>query len=319
MSALFAATHPSRTAALVMIGTYARRIRTDDYPWAPTEEQREAFCREILADWGGPVGIHARAPTQAHDPQFRNWWATYLRMGASPASAVALTRMNAQIDVRHILPAVRVPSLVLHRRGDRCLSVEEGRYVASRIPGARFVELPGDDHLPFVGDADRLLDEIERFVVQTRQRSDEGRRLATMLCLRDGLVILFDGPARAIRCGHAMAAAAAARGMLMQIGVHAGECALIDGAAGGLAVEIGRRLAEHAQPGEILVSRTVVDLVAGSGLSFTYRGALPLAEGLHTWQVFASAGGERETPSSIAHDSFRIHEPSADDLLTTVL
>ena len=138
MCSLFAATYPERTEALVMIGTYARRTRTDDYPWAPTPEQREAFCREILEQWGGPVGIEERAPSKAGDPAFRDWWSSYLRMGASPAAAVALTRMNAQIDIRHILPTVRVPTLVVHRTGDRCLRVEEGRYVASLIPDAVF-------------------------------------------------------------------------------------------------------------------------------------------------------------------------------------
>ena len=119
-----------------MIGTYARRLRAPDYPWAPTREQREAFFEEIVDNWGGPVGIDERAPSVANDPAFREWWASYLRMGASPAAALALTRMNAEIDVRHMLPTIRVPTLVLHRTGDRCLLVEEGRYVASLIPGA---------------------------------------------------------------------------------------------------------------------------------------------------------------------------------------
>ena len=113
LCSLFAATYPNRTEALVMIGSYARRTRTPDYPWAPTDADREEFCREILAGWGGPVGIDARAPTMARDPAFRDWWASYLRMGASPAAAVALTRMNARIDIRHVLPTIRVPTLVI--------------------------------------------------------------------------------------------------------------------------------------------------------------------------------------------------------------
>ena len=183
LCSLYAATYPNRTEALVMCGAYAHRTRTSDYPWAPTDDEREAFCREILAHWGGPVGIEVRAPSMAGDPAFREWWATYLRMGASPAAAVALTRMNAQIDIRHVLPTVRVPTLVLHRHGDRCLRVEEGRYVAQCIPDARFVELPGDDHLPFVGDADGLLDEIERFVRQSRRRPG-GSRCLQRFCAR---------------------------------------------------------------------------------------------------------------------------------------
>ncbi len=164
LSALFAATYPEKTAALVMIGTYAKRIRDDNYPWAPTAEAREHFFDEIREHWGGPVGLEERAPSVAADPRFREWWATYLRMGASPGAAVALTKMNAEIDVRHVLSSVRVPTLVLHRTGDLCLKVEEGRYVAELVPGARFVELAGVDHLPFVGDQDAMLDEVEEFL-----------------------------------------------------------------------------------------------------------------------------------------------------------
>ncbi len=152
MSALFAATYPERTAALVMIGAYARRIRDAGYPWGPTPSERDAFLREIQENWGGPVGLEARAPSVAGDPHFREWWAAYLRTSASPAAAVALTRMNGEADIRDVLPAIRVPTLVLHRAGDRCLLAAEGRYLAERIPTARYVELPGDDHLPFVGD-----------------------------------------------------------------------------------------------------------------------------------------------------------------------
>ena len=152
MCSLFAATYPEKTSALVMLGTYAKRVRGEDYPWAPTPEERRHFFEEIRRDWGGPVGLEARAPSVARDPRFREWWATYLRMGASPGAALALTQMNAEIDVRQVLPSVRVPTLVIHRAEDQCLKVEEGRYVAARIPGARYVELPGRDHLPFVGD-----------------------------------------------------------------------------------------------------------------------------------------------------------------------
>ena len=120
--------------------------------------------------WGGPVGIDERAPSVANDPKFRDWWATYLANGASPGAAVALTQMNAEIDVRNVLPSIRVPSLVIHRSDDQCLKVEEGRFVADRIPGAKFVEFPGNDHLPFVGDQDAILDEMEEFLTGVRHR-----------------------------------------------------------------------------------------------------------------------------------------------------
>ena len=347
MCALFAATYPNRTEAVVMIGTYARRTRAADYPWAPTDDEREAFCREMLDRWGGPVGIEDRAPTMANDPTFREWWASYLRMGASPAAAVALTRMNAQIDIRHVLPTVRVPTLVLHRTGDRCLRVEEGRFVASLVPDARFVELPGNDHLPFVGDQDAILREIEDFVGQSRTHSHSHRMLATVLCAtcrgreghRDPTVIetvralvaseaarfgggpvqcdgdhvftVFDGPARAIRCGCAVSAADQRPDAAIRVGLHTGECDLVAGVARGLVADIATRVAELARPGEVLVSRTVVDLVAGSHLHFTDRGSHRLAEGMQ-WRVFAvqrdasdvRTPGDR-TPSSIAAERSR--------------
>ncbi len=325
MCSLFAATHPRQTEALIMIGTYARRLKASDYPWAPTREQREAFFREIVENWGGPVGIGERAPSVAHDPAFRDWWASFLRMGASPAAAIALTRMNSEIDVRHILPTIRVPTLVLHRSGDRCLLVDEGRYVASLIPEARFVELPGDDHLPFVGDQDALLDEIDRFLANARTRTDLDRVLVTLLCgevegnrrsMKTGrtalgrlrpivderaprfggsgvhesggrVVVAFDGPARAIRCACAIAEEARRLRVNARLGLHTGECDIIAGVPHGVAVEIGSRVAGIAHAGEILVTRTVVDLVAGSGLRFADRGTHALVKGETGWRVYA--------------------------------
>src|SRR5882672_8166452 len=181
MCSLFAATYPEKTLALVMIGTYAKRIRDDDYPWAPTPEHRQEFFNEMREQWGGPVGLEERAPSVANDPQFREWWATYLRMGASPGAALALTQMNAEIDVRQVLPSIRVPTLVIHRSEDQCLKVEEGRYVADRIPGAKYVELPGRDHLPFVGDQDAILDEVEEFLTGVRHTLEPDTVLATVL------------------------------------------------------------------------------------------------------------------------------------------
>ena len=291
LCSLYAATYPNRTEALVMCGTYAHRTRTSDYPWAPTDDEREAFCREILAHWGGPVGIEVRAPSMAGDPAFREWWATYLRMGASPAAAVALTRMNAQIDIRHVLPTVRVPTLVLHRHGDRCLRVEEGRYVAQCIPDARFVELPGDDHLPFSWRCRRSARRDRAVCPAIAAPSRREPLLATILCAtpsarlattrhakcnplhdlmqtnaarfggcsvdrtEDSVTALFDGPARAIRCGHAIGGMAAAQGLPLRIGVHTGECDLVAGVGHGLAAQIGSRIAQLAQPGEVLVDR----------------------------------------------------------------
>jgi len=168
LSAMFAATYPERTTGLVMIGAYAKGIRDADYRWGLTEEQRDQFLDRIRREWGEPVGLEERAPSMASVAGFRQWWAAYLRTAASPGAAVTLTRMNSEADIREILPAIRVPTLVIHRTGDQCLRVEEGRYVASRIPGAKFVELPGIDHLPFVGDQDTILDAVEEFLTAAR-------------------------------------------------------------------------------------------------------------------------------------------------------
>jgi pimeloyl-ACP methyl ester carboxylesterase/DNA-binding winged helix-turn-helix (wHTH) protein/class 3 adenylate cyclase len=324
MCSLFAATHPDQTEALIMIGTYARRLRAADYPWAPTRDEREAFFRDIVDHWGGPVGITERAPSRADDPAFREWWASFLRMGASPAAAIALTRMNAEIDVTPILPTIRVPTLVLHRTGDRCLLVEEGRYVAGLIPAARFVELPGDDHLPFVGDQEALLDAIETFLSRTRVPAGRDRVLVTVLCARieethaadrtaaplerlralavdqarrfggggvhaaDGrLTATFDGPARAIRCACAIRDEARRARLAASFALHTGETELVAGIPRGVVVELGSRLAELAAPGDVLVTRTVVDLVAGSGLRFDDRGSHTLRAGLDAWRVYA--------------------------------
>jgi hypothetical protein len=229
--------------------------------------------------------------------------------------------------VRHILPTIRVPTLVLHRTGDRALLVDEGRYVASLIPHARFVELPGDDHLPFVGDQDQLLDEIERFLASSRTRIDTDRALVTILCgapdngapkgdrtdpapslatvralvadhaarfggsavrISDGRVFgVFDGPARAIRCACAIGAEARQSNTSIRLGLHTGECDIVGGTPQGVVVEIGGNVAALAQPGEVLVTRTVVDLVAGSGLRFADRGMHALAKGHKGWRVYA--------------------------------
>ena len=291
LCSLFAATYPKRTEALVMIGSYARRLRDDDYPWGATPEERDRFCQTIIDEWGGPVGIEERAPSRAHDPVFRAWWASYLRMGASPGAAVALTRMNAAIDIRAVLPSIRVPTLVLHRSGDRCLKVEEGRFLASHIPGAQFIELPGNDHLPFVGDQDAMLDAVDQFLARPPAQAADNRLLASVLTItadrevpaecelevarlrgslvtRSGrtLVATFDGPGRAVGCASLLLAALSGAGISARAGVHVGEC---DPAiAEGPVFDASRALADAAVPGAVQASRTVVDLVPGSGLLF---------------------------------------------------
>ncbi len=293
LTSLFAATYPQLVAGVIIIGGYARRLWAPDYPWGPTEEQREAFIAAMERDWGGPLGIEERAPSKANDPDFRRWWATYLRMGASPGAAAALTRMNAEVDIRHVLPSIHVPTLVIHRTGDRCLRIEEGRFLAERIPGARMVELPGDDHLPFVGDQDSILAAVERFIAELHDSPEPTRVLATCLFVRtdgesgrltdldeearreiewfhgrkfaevtDALVATFDGPVRAIRCACAIRDAAQRAGVRLAAALHTGECDIDGETISGTAVQIGALLSEAAAAGDVLVSNTVRDLVA---------------------------------------------------------
>ncbi|HEY6987992.1 MAG TPA: alpha/beta fold hydrolase [Bryobacteraceae bacterium] len=309
LSTIFAATYPEKTLAVIMFGSYARRLRAADYPFGVTAEEHESYIARIRREWGGPVGLEERAPSKIHDQAFRDWWATYLRMGASPNAAVALTRMNAQVDVRGVLPAVPVPALVMHRRGDKCLPIEGSRLIASLIPNAQFVELAGNDHLPFVGDQDRVIREVRTFVADLAQGADLDRVLATVLAAdfpgagdsglaqlnprianevewyrgralhtrASTLVAAFDGPARAIRCACAIGKHAADLRISFRAGLHTGECSNTASASvTGPAVEIASLLQQRAKSGEILTTGTVRDLATGSGLVFADAGTSQL-------------------------------------------
>jgi pimeloyl-ACP methyl ester carboxylesterase/class 3 adenylate cyclase len=329
MCALFAATFPARTSALIMVGGYATRVRTPDYPWAPTAEQGSQFIEAIRQEWGGPVGIEDRAPSMATDARFRSWWARMLRMSASPSAIVALLKMNFEVDIRHVLPSIRVPTLILHNSGDRLLDVQGSRYMAERIPGAKYVELDGVDHVPFVGNSDAILDEIEEFLTGVRPDPDPERVLATVLftdivgstehlvalgdrqwkdvlerhhtlvrtelarfrgreidTAGDGFLATFDGPARAIRCACAISKSVRHLGIDIRAGLHTGECEVIGEKVGGIAVHIGARVAGLAAAGEVLVSSTVKDLVAGSGIAFQSRGTHTLRGIPGEWHLF---------------------------------
>jgi pimeloyl-ACP methyl ester carboxylesterase len=329
MSALFAATYPDRTAALVLCGTFAE-FRS----WVPTPEHFEHFLRAIDEGWGTGDSLPHFAPSIADAPHFRGWWARHERLGASPGAAMALMRMNSEIDVRHVLPAIRIPTLVIHRTGDVTVDVEAGRYQAAHIPGAKYIELPGVDHLPFVGDAEAVLQEVEEFLTGVRPGPDPDRVLATVLftdivrsteqaarlgdrrwrdlldahhatvrrelahfrgrevkTAGDGFLATFDGPARAIRCADAITEAVRPLGIEVRAGLHTGEVELIGDDVGGIAVHLGARVAALAGPGEVLASSTVKDLVAGSGLRFRDRGAHRLKGVPERWRLFALVPG----------------------------
>jgi pimeloyl-ACP methyl ester carboxylesterase len=181
MSTLFAATHPLRVRALVFAGVYAKRLWSPDYPWAPAPEEREREHMMLERKWGGEMDVREMAPSAAGDPVAVRRIATFFRQSASPGAAVALNRMNTDIDPRAVLPSISVPTLVLHRTEDRQVKVEEGRWIAGQIPGAKYVELPGDDCLVWMGDSDALLDEVEEFLTGTRRGPEPDRLLATVL------------------------------------------------------------------------------------------------------------------------------------------
>ena len=331
LCALFAATYPERTTSLVMFGCFAKRIWSPDYPWAPTPEQRQQEYELVERELGNLMDLARYVPSKIGDQAFARHLTAYMRSAASPGAAVALLRMNTQIDIRLVLPTIRVPTLVIHRTGDRDAHVEEGRWLAARIPGARFVELPGDDHLPWVGDQDAILDEIQEFLTGIRQSPELDRALATVLftdivgstqlaarlgdrawqalleqhhalvrreldrfrgrevdTAGDGFFATFDGPARASRCACSIRDAVRQLGIEVRAGVHTGEVELTGEKIGGIAVHIGARVAATARASEVLVSSTVKDLVAGSGIGFTDRGIHELKGIPGEWHLFAA-------------------------------
>jgi class 3 adenylate cyclase/pimeloyl-ACP methyl ester carboxylesterase len=334
MSILFAATHPERTAALVVRSAFPRRMWAPDYPWGRTEEEYQREVERDLRVFGpraqGREAVHAlgRFSDEEVDSFLR-----MLRFGSSPGALEALHRMNREIDIRHVLPAVRVPTLVLRGAEDTVFSPEVARYVASRIPAARLVEIPGVGHLALGGTA--IPDEIQRFVTDVWEsggwdEAEPDRVLATVLftdivgsttravelgdrawrellehhhalirrelvrhrgaeldVAGDGFFARFDGPARAVRCACAISDGVRALGLEVRAGLHTGECEVMDGKVGGIAVHIGARVAKEAQPGEVLVSSTVRDLVAGSGLRFHERGTAELKGVPEEWRLYA--------------------------------
>jgi pimeloyl-ACP methyl ester carboxylesterase len=333
MSMLFAATYPDRVRALVLFGAFPRIVEAEDYPpGIPRAIVEEVFDR-IAREWGGPAGLDLWAPSHHEDLQLQEWWAHLLRNGTSPRGARALLRMYLDLDVRHVLPTIGVPTLVLHRTDERVAPVGAGRYIAERIPGARLVELTGDSHLPIVGDVEPILEEVEEFLTGRPPVREPDRVLATVLftdivgsteraaalgdtrwrelldthnrlvrreldryrgrevkTVGDGFVATFDGPARAVRCARTIADEVRRLGIEIRAGLHTGECELVGKDVAGIAVHIGARVGAQAAPGEVLVSNTVKDLVAGSGLSFVERGTHALKGVPGEWRLYALDG-----------------------------
>jgi class 3 adenylate cyclase len=328
MSLLFAATYPERAQALVLCGTYARYPLASDDAW-------KQHLEEIDRLWGtGQYTLSRFLPSGKAEERMREVIARFERQSASPGAVIAIRKMNREIDVRHILPAIRVPTLVMHRAGDLVAPVDGARYLADNIPGAKFLELPGNDHYflfePEI--VDRIAGETEEFLTGSRsQVADIDRVLATVLFtdivdstkraaalgdrqwrtlldrhdaavqqqlarfrgrevknLGDGFLATFDGPARAVRCAVAICDSMRPLGIAVRSGLHTGEIEPKRNDVAGIAVHIAARVAAQAEAGETLVSSTVRDLVAGSGLSFRDRGIHELKglpEALHLYSV----------------------------------
>ncbi len=330
MCMLFAATYPQRTRALVLCGTGARMTQGPDYPIGIPPDALDEFLHRVGSAWGTGASAEVFAPSLAQDAAFRQSWARFERFAVSPAGIQTLIRMLYETDARHILPIIRVPTLVLQRQGDRAMRAAGARYVAERIPGARYVELPGDDHFPWVGDVDAIVDEIEEFLTGARHAPEPDRVLATVLftdivastersaqvgdrrwkdlldqhdtlirrelerhrgrlvkTTGDGILATFDGPARAIRCAQAIAASVKALGIEVRAGLHTGEVELRGEDVAGMGVNIAARVMDAAGPGEVVVSSTVKDLVAGSGVRFADRGTHNLHGVPGEWRLFA--------------------------------
>jgi class 3 adenylate cyclase len=334
MAAMFAATHPDRTSALILGNSAARLSWAPDYPIGLPAEQQEMLIRLVEQTWGTPEFALASNPSLAHDSSLQPQVARFLRLAASPATAAAVFRMLLQLDIRPILPSIRVPTLVIHRRDSQLLTVDNGRYLAEHIQGARFVELPGADYGLELGDVDSVVDEIQEFLTGTPAAIDTDRVLATVLftdivgstersaelgdqrwrdvldahdrlaerqlaryrgtlvkATGDGLVATFDGPARAIWCALALRDGLRSLGVEIRGGVHCGEIERRGPDVSGLAVHIAARVQAEARPGEVLVTRTVKDLVAGAQIAFIDRGPQALKGVPDEWQLFAVGGG----------------------------
>jgi class 3 adenylate cyclase len=336
LCALFAATYPERTTALVLINSVPRYVRSPELPWLPTRAEREREIEEVARRWGDREAAakqFGRGSPSATEEE-RRGFARVMRLSVSPGSAAAYLRMNLDVDICDVLPLIRVPTLVMYRTEmDVRLDTRSGRYLAEHIPGARLAELPGRDFAPQLGDPDRFFAELESFLKEVVEgeawEAEPDRVLATVLftdivdstaraaelgdrawrqlvqkhhetvrsqlgrfrgremdTAGDGFFATFDGPARAIHCARAIRDGIRQLDLDVRAGLHSGECELVDGKAGGIAVHIGARVASLAEPGEVLVSSTVKDLVAGSGIEFEDRGEHQLKGISEAWRLF---------------------------------
>jgi class 3 adenylate cyclase len=328
----FSATHPERVSALVLVNSYAHYVREDDYPWGVPPHLLDRFVGAVKEAWGTAAVLEFAAPSRIADERFRAWYARSARFLTGPDRVAAMARVSFEADVRPLLPAISVPTLVLHREGNRYIRLGAGRYLAEHIPNAKLVVLPGDDHLFFVGDTDALVDEIEEFLTGARsggtgdvltmtvlftdivastehqarighqgwsRLSDRHDAMVRAALVRhrghevkttgDGFLATFDATGRALRCAADILTGAKDIGLELRAGVHTGEVEVRGNDIAGLAVNIANRVCDLAGPGEVLVSRTVTDLVAGSGIEFEDRGERELKGVPGNWRLYRVA------------------------------
>lgn len=329
MCALFAATHPDRTTSVITVGGYAKWIKSETYPHGAEPDEAETWFQQVENEWGGPIAIDFTTPSLANDERYRNWYAKYHRSSASKADAMALLRMNADIDLRAVLPSINVPTLVLQAKGDLTNSLESGRDFASRIPNAKLVEMEGEDHDPWGSCCDVVIQEIQDFLGEEEKARVTDRVLTTVLftdivdstqlandlgdvnwselleghhevvrreleifrghevkTTGDGFHATFDGPARSVQCAAAIRESTRRLGLSIRIGIHTGECEVRGDTLEGVAIHMAARVSSLASGGDILVSRTVKDLVAGSGIGFENFGVHELKGMPDEHQIF---------------------------------
>jgi class 3 adenylate cyclase len=330
---LFAASYPEMVSSVILAESAARRLRAPDYEWGIPVEDFDRNAELFDRGFGNSAHVPVIAPGRAQDRAFCDWYGRYSRMSMGPTDAAKGWRgILSRNDLRPVLPSINQPTLVMHHAGNRYIRVGHGRYLAQNIPNAKYIELPGDDHLYYVGDSDVILNEVQEFLTGARDAPEEDRVLATVLfadivssteraaelgdrrwrellesyyvmarrevarfrgrevdTAGDGFFATFDGPARAIRCACALRDAVVSLGLSIRAGLHTGECVLMGEKVGGIAVHTGARVSSQAQSGEVLVSSTVKDLVAGSGLQFQDRGVHALKGVPGEWRLFAAS------------------------------
>lgn len=329
---LFAATYPERVDALLLYATFCKLAREDGYDCGATADVLDRFWQRWVEHWGTPKTrtLPVMVPSKLGDAEFLSRLNRWERASSTPRGLREQVTWMREIDVRGVLESIRCPTLVVHRTGDRAVLVDHGRYLGEHIPGAKYVEFEGEDHLPYFGDQDSVIDEVEEFLTGSRRDIEPDRVLATVLftdivdstrraaalgdrawrevldrhdrlarteierhrgryvkSTGDGLLATFDGPARGVQCAAALAQSMTSLGIEIRAGLHTGEVELRGDDVGGIGVHIGARVAAKAAAGEVWVSRTVKDLVAGSGLSFDDRGVHELKGVPDEWQLYA--------------------------------